>query len=646
MVNVLRLRNLTVTTDSAERTYHFADDLTVITGAVSTGKSTLLMLVKYALGGNAVLTSAVEDHVRHVTLEAVVGTTPMRLRREVRGDQRTVQLLELGSDVPERIFPLLSRDRETETLSRFLLKELDIPVQQLPKSKSKRTNEVTSIGFSDVFAYCYLQAKNIDSSATGHHDAGRDPKRIMVFEVLLNITDPEVIRLRIERNKVAADARDQQNNCDAIRRFLEAEGYTDLDGLRAARWTAQEQLRAAERQLAQLRADVAVLIERDRAHREHLGTMMLEAARAREALAVTRDTVRAREAALAQLRLDLARSEKATLAAGLLSPFEFVTCPRCLQALAGRAVHDGLCLLCLQPEPPVLDLADDDQTSALRAQISETESLLEQEREALRTAEGMTSVSEVNAAEAQRRYDELTREAVSPRVQAVAEASTLVENLRQNLTTIDQRVATWRRLGRLEDEAVQLRKRTRQLTKEIKQLEGQLAPRSERIAELSQLFALEVAHLGVRVNGKPSINPDKYLPMIGGSDLETLQASGGGTTTAINVAFSLALLNYAVGHTDVLLPKLLILDSPRKGIGRTEREDQELGRRIYDRIKTLSEALAGRGQLVVADNDAELGDAKGVSLIRLTEKDSAVPGVPNTGVGTRLRVEDLEDPDA
>ncbi|MFI9811584.1 hypothetical protein [Saccharothrix variisporea] len=646
MATTLRLLKLTVTTASAERTYSFAEDLTVITGAVSTGKSSLLMLIKHALGGNAVLTPAVVDNVRHVTLEVVVGSSLLRLRREVMGDQGRVQLLELGSDVPERIFPISSRNPDETTLSRFLLSELGIGVHKVPKSRSRRTGDALSVGFGDVFSFCYLQARTIDSSATGHHDPGRDAKRKTMFEILLNIVDPEVIRLQVERNAIAEQAREQEKTCEAIRRFLEANGYADRDALRAERWDVQERIRRDEASLRGLRDDVDRLIERDRAEREQLSFVLRDAAAARERLAVARDTVQAREAALAQLRLDLARSEKTALAAGLLSPFEFVTCPRCLQSLTGRSVQHGHCLLCDQPEPSVLALVDDEKTAVLRAQLAETEELLRAELDHLRVAEHNTEVAEVRAAEAQRRYDHLTRDAVSPRVQAVAEASAGLERLRQRLTAIDQRMATWNRLSKLDEEVVQLKRRKRQLDKDIKQMEGAHAHREERFDELSEYFAAEVAHLGVRVNGRPTVSRDRYLPKIGDSDLDTLQASGGGSTTAINVAFSLALLNYTVHHAEVALPNLLILDSPRKGIGRTEQEDRDLWEGIFRRLQTLADAFGGRAQLLVADNDAELGGEKGFAVIRLTEKDSAVPGVPNTGVGSQVKVEDLDDPDA
>lgn len=71
---------------------------------------------------------------------------------------------------------------------------------------------------------------------------------------------------------------------------------------------------------------------------------------------------------------------------------------------------------------------------------------------------------------------------------------------------------------------------------------------------------------------------------------------------AEHVAYHLTLLTTALDHPGVLLPSLLIIDSPRKSIGTTE-ADRDLGRRIYTRLETLIRAYDDKIQLIVADND-------------------------------------------
>ncbi|MFG2135110.1 hypothetical protein ACGFNV_46325 [Streptomyces sp. NPDC048751] len=48
---------------------------------------------------------------------------------------------------------------------------------------------------------------------------------------------------------------------------------------------------------------------------------------------------------------------------------------------------------------------------------------------------------------------------------------------------------------------------------------------------------------------------------------ESLQASGGSLQAGVNIAYHLALLECGLTHPDVLVPSILIIDSPRKALG-------------------------------------------------------------------------------
>ncbi|WP_328469128.1 hypothetical protein OHA21_00980 [Actinoplanes sp. NBC_00393] len=103
---------------------------------------------------------------------------------------------------------------------------------------------------------------------------------------------------------------------------------------------------------------------------------------------------------------------------------------------------------------------------------------------------------------------------------------------------------------------------------------------------------------------------------------------------ALNIAYHLTLLTTALDHPALLLPGLLIIDSPRKAIGAGDR-DRELAHRIYARLVTLAEAYKDRIQLMVADNDIPAEHVTSRNMVELTSERSTVPGVTNTGVWTR-----------
>lgn len=124
------------------------------------------------------------------------------------------------------------------------------------------------------------------------------------------------------------------------------------------------------------------------------------------------------------------------------------------------------------------------------------------------------------------------------------------------------------------------------------------------------------------------------------TELEALQASGGGASTALNIAYHLTLLTAALDSPGVLLPNLLIIDSPRKAIGNSQ-SDRALGRSIHARLVTLAETYKNKIQLIIADNDLPLDIVTPNPVIELTSQRSTVPGVTNTGVGRGKRVEDM-----
>ncbi|MFE9970064.1 hypothetical protein ACFYRD_04715 [Streptomyces hirsutus] len=53
---------------------------------------------------------------------------------------------------------------------------------------------------------------------------------------------------------------------------------------------------------------------------------------------------------------------------------------------------------------------------------------------------------------------------------------------------------------------------------------------------------------------------------------------------------------------DVLVPSLLVIDSPRKAFGNNA-PDRQRATEIYSRFRTLANAYGDRLQLIIADND-------------------------------------------
>lgn len=135
----LKFLSLTVTTAVAEKTYLFDQTATVISGPSGSGKSSLLMLLKHVIGGSAILTPAVRDHVHSVRAEILVGDEHLVLKRTI-GDEDSrnrVDVLDPATMNLRQSFIVRAEAGQT-TLSDHLLNALGFPGKRSPRAATAR----------------------------------------------------------------------------------------------------------------------------------------------------------------------------------------------------------------------------------------------------------------------------------------------------------------------------------------------------------------------------------------------------------------------------------------------------------------------------------------------------------------------------
>jgi hypothetical protein len=119
----------------------------------------------------------------------------------------------------------------------------------------------------------------------------------------------------------------------------------------------------------------------------------------------------------------------------------------------------------------------------------------------------------------------------TPRIDAVARLSTQAEALRQQIHERDRLAAMWRRLDQLRTQVANHRKVERQLDIDITERRKLLRSRGAQLDDLSDAFKEEVERLGIPIDGVPRIDHRTFLPYVGDTPFEALQASGGGAST-------------------------------------------------------------------------------------------------------------------
>jgi len=591
--------------------YLFAPGVNVVTGSYATGKSSLFELIKYALGGRAAIMPALRANINRLSLDVTLGDNRVVLDRELGSNRINV------SDSDGYVAEWSTT--ATKTVPRAgleLLRHCKLPQARL--ASQSRTKKSQPLSFFDFYRFCYLPQNDINRSIAGHDDQFLDRKRKAVFELAYGLADEPLRALEVEKQQMATQRAELDTRATTVSQFLLQSGAPAKDEVAPSVETLRHELEQSQLDLEAARrgqpprgasapiAGHAALLD---LRREYVSA---SASHAALTVAVHRG-----EAVLSQLDLDRERELRSDSARASLTGLDFVVCPRCLQDIRSRALAPGECLLCTQPQPvQAMSQGHAERLARLDGQIAEARQLLEADRRDLEDA-AIRSEALASAIEVQMRAVEVAFEEQDPALDRLVSEAQEVERTRARLRESERWLDSWSLHDRFLQEWRALGgaiKRNEDLQQELRTgLEGN----RERVLQFSRTFEEEVRALGLlRADGEASIDLKDYLPVVDGDAFDELSVSGARKTLA-NVAYYLANFATSLSDAGILLPSVLLLDSPRTSLGDTP-EDKEAGARIYYRLSLLAQAYP-EAQILVADNGIGTDDRAVRRSLRITE---------------------------
>jgi hypothetical protein len=309
-------------------------------------------------------------------------------------------------------------------------------------------------------------------------------------------------------------------------------------------------------------------------------------------------------------------------------------CTRCEQPITVQR-EPGACLQCGQALPGHKQLA---LRIRLQQQHQEATGELTAAEDQLRIAQRVADEAAVAMRVLLTANHEQTKDAVAPHLDAVAAAAADLAKIAQRVADLRELADSLQRLTEERADIAELRKRRTALAADPAE-PGVGLYRTEQVFDwLNDTFhaTLEAIKLP-GYQGRAYIDPDRLLPYIDGMPFN---ARGGGGRTAVSIAYSLTLLTEAVEDDLTTLPGMLVIDSPKKGLGATNKEDREFARRVYERfIEAMQRrGLSGDGryerpfQLIIIDNDKPV--VTGVKAIHtFTREDGFIKNLPDANDG-------------
>jgi hypothetical protein len=628
VTTTFRLDELVLDTDGGDVRYAFPSDLTVLAGRTGVGKTTLLELVKFGLGGDALLAPVALEHVSTVTLNVTVGTQRFRLSRDI--DARRRNSVRVSDPISGERQVNHNVDDDEPRLSSLLLRALGLPDDMRAAARTgSSANTGARITFNDVFTFMYAPQAAINKDIANSQESYREPKRRAVFELLFGLTNPEILAMRSRINFLNGELTRIEQQHETVLTFLRDSRTADRREVEQAIATAASRQREAEDEREQLRAGADPIVDRETQTLRDLlsdAELRLTQARARTQ-ALNRqhaDYLEERR----RLEGDVARIRRMHQAGERLANIEFSVCPRCTQNLSTRLVPSGACRVCLQPDPEGPRFVDetyetrqlDDQLHEVEAQLEVIVQELAETEAAIASRVGLVSDLSVD-------LERRTAERVSPRLQAFDDVAQRLAQARTEQLQLEALLRQWDRADDIGGEVLRLRNERDQMRSELDSAQSSLdVRRQEILTALTDEFRDAVLTLGVPGVRDASIHPTNYLPLLNGR-LFSQFSSGGGIITATQVAYWTSLLTVALRRRDTAYPAFLLVDSPRLALNTAE----DLAAALYRRLVTQADANRGRLQLIVADNELPAEYRRDYDEIDFTYEQPTVSTVPHPG---------------
>ncbi len=584
----------------AGREFSLKPGLNIVTGSITTGKTTLIKCFRGLLG--SVLkdfSREARENITNLAGEVLIGDNSYEI---IRPFSTTIDaMVSIAGKNEARRLPALRGKTNEETYGTWLLEKLNLPTLRVPTAPTQDDSDTSPLSINDYMMYCHLRQDEIDDSVFGHSNSFKNNKRKYVFEVIYGKYDVEVAQLLMERRETVSEIRRLQNYAKTIDEFLAGTPFEN-------RATIIHSLNNIIRELETAYSDSETLAQEIRGYtntdelRHNLLEVQQKLDKLHQNLQYEQYSLEQKQGLIAQLHTQSARLTKSIVAGNYLLDFDFLSCPRCGSPIQPSRTEPETCYLCLQkPEPQITQTDLIKEQDRLEQQITETVELVDAHRTTVGRIEQeitqlaayrQTLSSEIN--HRSRRY-------VSEQAEQIAQVEQHRTQLQEQKQRLEEYLGLYNRQDQTTSGIAQLTSRLEELDVAIDLANSRASEFESYISFLNSTYQEILQEIRVPSFADPGpsiIDRKTYLPLFEGRRFDELESQG--LKTMVNTAHALA-HQLTCMHFDLKLPNILLIDGLSSNIG-YDGPDLERIEAMYAYIIRISQQHQNRLQIIVSDN--------------------------------------------
>ncbi|MFM2623735.1 AAA family ATPase [Vibrio owensii] len=587
---------------------HFKKGLNLIWGDLDSGKSSILNLIDYALGGNFDELQLDYDELRakgrFIQLEVEFNSEVVTIERVLGSKINTIKLYKCRQNETENVYPLIcgassSSSEPDGWLSDTILDMLSIPKVRIKESKKKDNADSDRLSFRDLMKLVYLKQKKVagdnlmDAANPYVHN-----KNIEVQKFIYGVHDDQLSelneQLKIESSMIASLKRNAQN----IRDFLKStdslvdtsEEYEsisrdlelidkEIDLLKNSKNHALVVSNGIKNQISSLDERIKTISRSIRKDKDQLKSYSKLKSTYQHDISCVKASLKMREL-LSERELQKNKS----------------SCP--------------LCSSMIELSDPVIDNQSINyEINSLRNRLSGCDKAIKTLLDKIKNQVSEKEALEKNLGELRSKFDVDNLEFLSPTIDALIKAESLKRNLIGHHSLLKKNIMLTKKLDdnytQIESRGINLEK----IKREISTIESELDSIDDVINDISSEFSALMARSKLTNNYGASIDFN-FMPVF--RNRKYSQISSGGVRTILSVNLYIARIKYILKN-GAHLPSTLLLDTPGQNIGRYARKDSNesenlsdpsIYEEIYQQIKEIKDLSEDMNyQIIVVDND-------------------------------------------
>lgn len=595
-INILRLIGI-------RKNYeiYFNKGLNCISGPTSTGKTSILEMIDYALGAKRHKAYIeIGNSCTDVELEFVLLNEQYKIRRRLFDFTLPVKVEQWDSE--ENKYKYLNtfdidNPSNSNSLSAFFIDKLGL-------SNVKIGNQFLS--FRDIFKYSYLKQTEIDTeNIMGEKDWAKNNKRKATFEVIFNIYDDMLAELKASLKEKEAELKEAKLRLEGVEEFIDNTEIGGISQYRKQKRDLENIILGLNKELEEIKSGATY----SNTHVEELrksvllDKQMLDRDRADEC--EQEEYIKKLQLLLNQYQNDINKCEMILLGYKEINKYEYIVCPNCLRPLSEHQDRT-VCQICgKEMSDSISDLIKiKKDMQSYKRRFTELSKHIQYEEERKKTIQKDLKRLEKIIKEKEAELNHLTEGYVNAHLEKIESLNYEVGKANRQLEEMDFSL-------KMLEEHERLQKLLRGMEKDIEGIRKNISILKEERSEKSDVIKMVTTEFNQLLKkfefpklGYGYIDETSYLPYVRNRKYNDLGSLGG--VTLIVLAYYLSIMKAAISRKDSFYLMFLMIDSPRKNLGidasQEEFRDEKIFNSIVNTFMEMDKDYKEKIQLIVVNN--------------------------------------------